>query len=176
VSTRHLTRLALLAAVALILFVFEAVVPRPLPWMKLGLGNAAVLMALILFDWRGAAAVTVIKVFVGSLLTGAFSGPTFVLACGASMTSLLLMAGGLQVGRSRVRSLGLSAVGLSILGACTHQVTQLALASLYLGHPGLVGLAPLFIASGLLAGAMTGLIAHFAVQRLQPHPAEGTCP
>ena len=48
-GTRKLTRLGLLTAMALILFLVEATLPRPLPWMKLGLGNAAVLAALLLF-------------------------------------------------------------------------------------------------------------------------------
>jgi len=48
-GTRRLTRLGLLTAMALVLFLVEAALPRPLPWMKLGLGNAAVLAALLLF-------------------------------------------------------------------------------------------------------------------------------
>ena len=47
--TTSLARLALVAGTALVLFVIEAAVPRPLPWMKLGLGNGAVLLALMLF-------------------------------------------------------------------------------------------------------------------------------
>ena len=161
-TTRDLTRLALLCAVALILFVFEAAAPRPLPWLKLGLGNVAVLMALLLYDFRGAFAVTAIKILVGSLVTGAFAGPSFVLASGAGLASLLLMAGGRRMASNR-----LSAVGLSILGAGAHQVTQLLLASIYLGHPGLLGLFPLFVVSGIVSGGLTGVVAHFAVQRLR---------
>ena len=48
-KTSALARLALVAGTALVLFVIEAAVPRPLPWMKLGLSNGAVLLALMLF-------------------------------------------------------------------------------------------------------------------------------
>ena len=161
-TTRDLTRLALLAAVSLILFVLEAAAPRPLPWMKLGLGNVAVLMALMLYDLRGALAVASIKILVGGLVTGAFAGPSFALAAGAGITSLLFMAGGQWLAGQK-----LSAVGLSVLGAGAHQVSQLLLASIFLGHPGLLGLLPLFVVSGIVAGGLTGIVAHFAVQRLQ---------
>lgn len=160
-TTRRLTRLALLAAAALILFVIEAAAPRPLPWMKIGLGNTAVLVALVLFDWRGASGVMLIKVLVGSLVTGALGGPAFVLAGGSSIVSLVLMAAGLRIGGTRV-----SVLGLSVLGASAHQITQLTIAAVYLGHAGLWRLLPLFIISGVVTGALTGLIAHFACERL----------
>ena len=161
-TTRQLTRLALLAALALILFVLEVAIPRPLPWMKIGLGNTAVLIALVMFDWRSAAAVMLIKVLVGSLVTGAFGGPSFVLAAGSSVASLVLMATSLSLGER-----WLSILGLSVVGACVHQVSQLCIASVYLGHDGLWGLLPLFIVSGVIAGSMTGLVAYFACRQLQ---------
>lgn len=161
-TTHRLTRLALLSGVALILFVLEAAAPRPLPWMKLGLGNIAVVMALVLYETRGALGVTTIKILVGSLVTGSFAGPAFVLATGAGFASLLLMSGSRRLAPQR-----LSLVGLSIVGAVVHQVAQLLLASVYLAHPGLLRLMPLFIVSGMATGGLTGIIAHYALQRLQ---------
>ena len=44
-----IARLGLLASAAVVLFVFESLAPRPLPWMKLGLGNLPVVVALWIF-------------------------------------------------------------------------------------------------------------------------------
>ena len=161
-STRVLTRLALLTAVALILYIVESAVPRPLPWMKLGLGNAPVLAALLLFGAGPALAVALAKVVLGGLLGGGLAGPAFAIGGGAAVASWATMA---LLRRFLARAF--SPVGLSIAGAVVHQLTQLAIAAAYLGNAGLVHLLPLFLVSGVLSGAATGLATYFALQRLQ---------
>ena len=82
ISPKDLTRLGLMGSAALVLFVFEALVPRPLPWMKLGLGNLAVMLALLVYGFVAALGVSAIKLFVGGLLSGSLGGPAFVIARG----------------------------------------------------------------------------------------------
>ena len=50
--------------------------------------------------------------------------------------------------------------------ALVHQVAQLLVAAVYLGHFGLLGLLPMFLLSGVLSGLLTGLATYFALQRL----------
>ena len=158
---RRVAFLGLMSAVALILFVFEAAVPRPLPWMKLGLGNAAVLATLLLFGGAPALAVGTVKVLVGSLVTGGLAGPASVIGGSAALTSLATM-----VGLRRFLPRWFSPVGLSVAGAVVHQVTQLLVAEVYLAQAGLWRLLPLFLVGGVLSGALTGLITYFAVRGL----------
>ena len=170
-STRALTRLGLLTGVALILFVVESAVPRPLPWMKLGLGNAPVLAALLLFGAGPALAVSLGKLLLGGLLSGMLAGPTFVIGGSAGLASLAVMAA-----LRRVLPRAFSPVGLSIAGAVVHQATQLGVATLYLGNAGLAGLLPLFLVSGVLSGAATGLVTYFALERLARADAAAATP
>ena len=157
-----LARLGMLASVALILSVLETVVPRPLPWMKLGLGNLAVLLALLLYGGRAALAVSVVKLLVGSLITGSLAGPAFIIAGGAGLASL----GSMCLAWRAVPRL-FSPVGLSILGAVVHQLAQLLLAFLYIRQAGLWGFVPLALATGLVSGAVIGLLAHWTRQKLR---------
>ena len=153
-----------MAGVALVLFVFESLVPRPLPWMKLGLGNLAVLLALLAYGVPAALAVSLVKLGVGGLVTGGLGGPAFVLAAGSGIASLLVMGA-----VHRTAPSVFSPVGLSILGALAHQLTQLALASaLYLGRP-LAWLLPVFLLSGLASGALIGLLVYWTLQKLHRH-------
>ncbi len=182
-QTEHLTRVGLMAGVALVLFVFESLLPRPLPWMKLGLGNLAVLLALLVYGVPAALAVSLVKLGVGGLVTGGLGGPAFVLAAGSGLASLLVMGA-----VHRAAPTAFSPVGLSILGALAHQLTQLALASaLYLGRP-LAWLLPVFLLSGLASGAPIGLLVYWTLQKLHRHgwlrpprspcqgPRIGSCP
>ena len=67
---RDVARLGLMASAAIVLFAFESLVPKPLPWMKLGLGNLPVLVALVSFGGGPALAVSAIKLVAGGLLSG----------------------------------------------------------------------------------------------------------
>lgn len=160
-NARRLTRLGLLTAMALILFLLESALPRPLPWMRLGLANAPVLAALLLFGPGAALAVGLAKLLVGGLLSGGLAGPAFVIGGAAGIVSIVVMIGlrGLLSGL-------FSPVGLSVAGALAHQLTQLAVAAAYLGHMGLFQLLPMFLISGVLSGWLTGLATYFALRRL----------
>ena len=78
-STQRLTRTGLLAAAAVALFIFEGLAPRPLPWMKMGLGNLPVVLSLMSYGPLAALAVSVLKLFLGGLLSGTLANPVFLL-------------------------------------------------------------------------------------------------
>jgi len=153
-------RLGLMASAAIVLFTFESLVPKPLPWMKLGLGNLPVLVALVSFGGGPALAVSAIKLVVGGLLSGGFAGPAFVIGGGAGLASWLVMVA--------VRRMGglFSVVGLSIWGALAHQLSQLVLAAGYIGHSGLFALLPLALFSALVSGGAIGLLAWWTLEQL----------
>lgn len=155
-------RLGLLASAAIVLFVFEALAPRPLPWMKLGLGNLPVLVSLLSFGSGPALAVSTIKLVVGGLLSGGFAGPAFVIGGGAGLTSWLVM-----VVVRRLTGRFFSVVGLSIWGALAHQLCQLVLAYGYIGQSGLFALLPLSLFSALLSGGLIGLLAWWTLDQLR---------
>ena len=159
-STRRLTRIGLLAAAAVVLFVFEGLAPRPLPWMKLGLGNLPVMLALMGYGPLAALAVSVLKLFIGGLLSGSLANPAFFIGAGAGMCSWLVMSAARVLGRSIF-----SAVGLGIWGAVTHQLAQLALAYIYIGQWGMWTLLPVALLGGLISGILIGLLAHWVHDR-----------
>lgn len=81
-KTSKLVRLALLVAMGLIIWVVELFLPVPLavPGVKLGLANVIILWCLIGFGLRDALLVNVLRVVLGSLLTGTFLNVSFFLA------------------------------------------------------------------------------------------------
>jgi heptaprenyl diphosphate synthase len=161
-SHRSVARTGMLAGLALILFVVEAQVPRPLPWMKLGLGNIAVVLALLLYGGSAATAIAVVKILVGGLLAGSLGTPTFVIGGGAGLASVAAMI----LVRSTTGGM-FSPVGISIVGAITHQTSQLGLAYIYVGTPGIFSLLPLFLLSGLISGFLIGLLVAWALSKLR---------
>ena len=166
---RRVVHLAFVASVGLILFVFEGVIPRPLPWLKIGLGNVASLLALFMYGAGGAFAVTVIRVFLGSMLIGTFLSPGFLLSSGGGMASWAVMA---VIHREWPK--GFSVVGVSVWGALAHNLTQLTLAHLLLVRSrGIWALLPMFLLSSVATGGVTGVVAHWVLEGLKRGQGQG---
>lgn len=148
-------RVAMYAAAAVGLTLAEAAIPLPIPGIKPGLANIVTLVVLILFGWRMAAWVTLLRVVAGALMLGTFLTPGFVLSLTGALASLILLA--LSRGLYP-RFLG--SVGLSVLAAFAHVGAQLMVVGLWL-MPGvsLLSLAPLFLAAAWVTGLANGLVA-----------------
>jgi len=156
-------QLGLLIAAGLILFVFETLLPRPLPWFKLGLANLATVLALYRFDGRSALLVTVARVLLGSLIVGTFMTPVFWLAFSAGVGSSLAMAW-----VRGCRRFSLSAIGVSLIGALVHNSIQLLAAYwLIVHHAQIFRLLPLLLFPALITGPLIGLLALLIVEKWQ---------
>lgn len=166
-AATRLAVLGLLVALAAGLQILELVLPRPAPWLRLGLGNALVLVALLRWGWREATWVALGKVLLGGLLGGGLFGPGFLLSGGGTV-----VATGVMVAAARLAP-PLGCVGISVLGAVAHAFTQLALArALLLRTPALWALAPLLGSTAVLSGCITGVLAHRVLRFFPPAGAE----
>ncbi len=156
------TRIAVLVAFALILFLFEASIPRPLPWLKPGLANLVTLVALYLYGFRVALTVVLVRVLTAGLLLGTFLNPTFVFAFAGGLAATLVMAGAAICGRNVF-----SVIGVSVLGAFAHNLTQLVLAACFIvSSLQALYLLPIMVLSALFSGFLVGLFSHYLLARL----------
>ena len=82
-GTRRLTRLALLTAIALTIFMVEAQIPSPIaiPGVKLGLANIVTVWLMFTFGAKDAALVLCARIFLGAVFSG-------------NMSTILYSAGG----------------------------------------------------------------------------------
>ena len=155
-SLRRLTRVALLAAVALVLSYVETTIPLPLvfPGAKLGLANIAVLVALFAFDIRTAVYVAIVKV----LAAGFLFGSPLMLAYSLGDTALAL---GAMVALRAIP--GVSVLAVSMVSAVFHNAGQVLIACVLFGTPAvLVSFPPLAVVA-LVTGALTGMVAQTVV-------------
>lgn len=156
---KTLTRIGLLSAVALIIFMVEAQipVPVPVPGIKLGLANIVTIFAAwVLGSWQ-AVAVLAVRVFLGAVFSGNF-GTIFYSAAGGVLA--ILTAIGLK---KLLKQTQIWVAGC--LGAVAHSVGQMAAAIALTGTPALAVYLPVMIACGLVTGLFTGLCAQLLVNR-----------
>ncbi len=143
------------------LFLFESAIPRPLPWLKPGLSNLVSLVALYLYGFRSAFLIMLLRVLIGALILGTFFNPGFVFALGGGCVSTILMGWAVAAFRARF-----SIIGVSLIGAFSHNLTQLLLAAFWIANsPRLFYLAPLMLLSSLFSGFLVGIFAHYFVQK-----------
>ena len=157
-------RIAILSAYALALHGFESLVPMPLPWVRVGLANIITVTTFILLGFRAAMMVTLVRVFIASLLTGSFLGPGFILSAGGGLAGILAM--GLV---RRLLPLLFGPVGLSLTGALFHNLAQLFLAYLLFVQkiePVLL-ITPALMLIGTVTGLVNGLVADILVKGLK---------
>ena len=158
-KTRKLTRMALLTAIALTIFMVEAQIPAvvPLPGVKLGLANIVTVYAVFVLGPKEAAAILFCRIFLGAVFAGNFSTIFYSAAGGA-------LAIAVTIGLRKILKKNQLWVAGS-LGAVAHSVGQVLMAMALTGTPGLIiYLAPLAGIS-IVTGLFTGLCAQFLVNR-----------
>jgi len=155
-TTRDDHRIAWLSALAITIHIAESALPSPLPGVKPGLANVITIAVLILFGWRMAAWVNLLRVLAASLLIGTFLSPTFILSLSGALASTLTLAL-----LSQLPGQGCGPIGYSVAAAMTHTLAQFWVAYwLFIQHDGLFYLLPVLMTAALVFGVVSGIIAH----------------
>ncbi len=160
-DARRIAVLAFLVCIGLVVSVIENMFPPiiPLaPGAKLGLGNVASLLALIVLGTPDAFVVAILKCLLGAVVSGNVSGlmysvPSAIFALGVETLLFKLLFGKMSVPM------------ISLIGAMVFNAVQLSVACLVTGV-NLVTLLPWLLLAGLLAGAFTGLLTYTVILRL----------
>jgi heptaprenyl diphosphate synthase len=163
ISARTAARLGILVSIAVTLQIAESMIPRPLPWLRLGLANAVTLLVLVRMGFRSALAVALLRVVLCALLLGTFGGPAFLLSASGALLATLAMAFALRAAPP------LSLLGVSVAGSAAHVIGQLAAISplLRLGSSVAV-LAPILLATAVPLGLVTGAFVLAVHRRVAP--------
>lgn len=155
-------QIARLAALTLIFSYAELMLPRVVPFFRLGLGNAALLMGLALgLTFPALMLLGVVKAVAANLMAGTLFSPFFLVSFAQSLVSALIMFGlyrACRPGREGGRRRLLSLYGISVCGAAASAVVQIALSSLYLGQGTWSLLGPMLLFN-LMSGFITAWIA-----------------
>lgn len=163
-ESRDRLRIALLAAFAISLHGIERMIPAPVPWLRFGFANIITLTALVFYGIRVAMMITLIRVFIVSLLSGTFPGPGFILSLGGGIISTLSM--GLAC---RFLSPLFSPLGFSLIGAFSHNLIQVLLAYMLFVRrlEAVLYITPLILVLGIMTGAVNGISSGMLISSLR---------
>lgn len=156
---KRITRMALLCAIALTIFMLEAQIPPivPLPGVKLGLANIVTVFAVFVLGPWEAAGILLGRIFLGSVFAGNFSAFFYAAAGGTCAIGVTILL------RKVLRKNQIWVAGC--LGAAAHGVGQMAAAVVITATPSVLLYLPMLLLCGLLAGLFTGLCAQLLIDR-----------
>ncbi len=153
-------KLGLLTAAAIVLGYFEHLLPiTGIPGVKLGLANTVLLYALYLLDVPSAVLLMLLKVGLSGLLFGGPAAMLYSLAGGVLSLLVMILA-------QRIR--GLSIVGVSVLGAVSHNIAQVLVACFVVETRAVLAYLPILLLAAAVTGTLTGVIARYTFRGLRP--------
>ncbi len=149
---------AAMSALAIIFGYIESLLipPLPIPGLKLGVANIAVLLCVYNSDKKAAWLVCLIKAFVSNLLFGSVT--MLIYSFFGSVFSILAML--------FAKKLRLHIITASILGGIFHNLGQLLCAALLLKNINIFYYMPVLIIGGIAVSVLTGICAAAISRRL----------
>ena len=152
--------LPFLAALCLFLAAVEYAIPKPLPFLRLGLANLPVIIALFIMPTRDIYKLILLKIMGQALITGTLFSYIFLFSAAGSLASGLTMLGVHRILRNRI-----SCIGLSLAGAATNNIAQLIVAHLILFGSATRYIAPILLISGAVTGLILGIFTQMFTER-----------
>lgn len=161
VNVKRITRMALLTAIALTIFMVEAQIPPlvPIAGVKLGLANIVTVWAVFLLGPGDAALILLARVLLGSMFTGQMMALMYSLV-GGGLCLLVMLPLHKILTEKQIWV-------CSVAGAVAHNTGQILVAIAITRTPSLAVYFPVLLVSGIVTGLFTGLCAQLLAGRLK---------
>ncbi len=152
--------LGITVALAMIMSYIESLFPLnfAVPGIKMGLANIVIIFVLYKMSFADACIVSIVRVFLVSLLFGNIMAMTYSIA--GAVLSLLVMF-------LLKKADKFSVVGVSITGAIMHNVGQIAMAIIIMGTEQIASYLPVLAVSGTISGILIGIVASLVIDRIK---------
>ena len=152
--------LPFLAALCLFLAAVEYAIPKPLPFLRLGLANLPVIVALFVLPTRDIYKLILLKIIGQALITGTLFSYIFLFSAAGSLASGLTKLGVHLWLKKKV-----SCIGLSLAGAAANNIAQLIVAYFVLFGDATRYIAPILLISGAATGLVLGIFTQMFIEK-----------
>ena len=157
-KAKKIAFLGLSIALAMILSFVESQIPplAAMPGVKVGLPNLVMVFLLYRVGWKETVTVSIIRIFLTSLLFGNLQVLTFSIA-----GAVLSLAGMIVLKKTN----WFSCITVSIVGGLLHNIGQIVAACLWTQTAQVAFYLPVLLVSGTIAGTVIGLASGIIVKR-----------
>lgn len=161
-KTNKMIFLSLLVSIGLALSVIESTIPLPIPipGARLGLSNIVILVSLVIFGFKDALIVSILKSVVLMLVTGSIS--SFIYSISGAVLSVIVMI----VAYKYFLNI-FSLIGVSILGAVAHNTAQVSVAAIIMSNIKIFFYLPVLLLMSLFTGYFVGISSKYISKNLK---------
>lgn len=153
--------IALLGAFCLFLSTIEYMIPKPMPFMRIGIANLPLMLALDIFPLNAFLVLVSIKILGQALITGTLFSYVFIFSLVGTLLSALSMYGLRRLmGLSRI-----SFIGVGTMGAMISNISQLGMAWIFIFGNSVWYITPIFLAAGIITGIALGYFCELFTRR-----------
>lgn len=159
---KKIVYIGLLVSQALVLHIFEGMIPVPFitPGAKLGLANLVTVLALYTLKKKEAFLVLFLRLTLGSIFGGSLSA--FMYSAAGGIFSFIAMVFIKELFKEKV-----SVIGVSCAGAVFHNVGQILIASAIVHNIGVTLYLPVLSIVGIVTGIFVGITSNFLIEHLE---------
>lgn len=159
-KTHRIAFFGISVALAMVLSFLETLIPPfvPVPGIKIGLANILTVFLLYRLTPYDAAAVSVIRIVLASLLFGSFVSFLYSLVGGVLSFGIMLLF-------KKTDRFGLP--GVSVAGAVTHNLGQVAVAAILMRTKEILLYLPVLTITGVIAGVLVGAAGVLTVKHIK---------
>lgn len=160
--TKKIMVLSLLVSQALVLSMIERLipVPVPIPGVKLGLANIISLFTIVTFGIKDTLIVLILRVLLASMFAGGVSG--FLYSISGGMLSAFIMWIMYHYFYDKF-----SFISISIIGAISHNIAQLVIASIVIDDIRIFYYFPILVISAIITGILIGVTAKYTIKPIK---------
>lgn len=160
-NTKKSVLLAFLVAVGIVLQLLESFVPVVMivPGYKIGLANIASLFALYMYDKKSMVIVSLMRIFLASLMQGTLFSVSFWLSCSGGILACVAMLIGYESKRFTI-------YGVSILGASFHNVGQVIAVTVIYQQYFMQLFLPILLAMSIISGILIAVLCSQVLNRI----------
>ena len=159
-KNEKLTKMAMLVALAMIFSYIETLIPVPLPipGIKLGVANMAIIVVMFTIGYSEAVCVDILRVVLTAMMFGNFN--SFIFSISGAVLSIVVM--GILKKTDKF-----SEVGISVAGGVMHNVGQIIAAVFIMETPAIAYYLPVLMISGIVTGVVIGIVAALIIKRVE---------
>ena len=157
----YIQKVSLLGGLCFFLSTLEYMIPKPLPFVRLGLANFPLLLALDILPFSYFVLLAALKVAGQALISGTLFSYVFIFSLGGTAVSSLLMY-------ALRRGLGkkmISLAGISAAGAMAFNAVTLVMAYYFVFGKSIIYAAAPILALGIFTGTFLGILCEFYITR-----------
>ena len=145
---------ALLASLCMFLSVIEYLVPKPIPFLRIGIANMPVLLSLKILPARGSLLLICLKILGQGLVNGTLFSYIFLFSASGSFASGIVMLCTYNFLRNNI-----SLIGISVFGALSGNLVQIFFAKYLIFGQAALLIGPFFLIAGTISAVCLGFFA-----------------